>query len=1085
MTDSGAKNLLEVAYETLGYNGGDLLAVDDQTIMDDTTAYLDKGQWLEVCRHINNIDNFKAEKIFFVDNNPVIVFVNAPETDRGHVHEIFNNIWCMARPRILFLATPGELYVYDLSQSPARGPDELKPLKFVKNAAEVAAKLKNYRREQVESGDLFNTEPFGPISQRADHMLIEDLKILRRQLSQMGLGEKDKITYIHALIGRSIFIRYLEDRKILNREYFDSIAARDEKWRRILDTPPDLPDMHPGMTDRLYVRVLNDIDFTFALFSQLSIDFNGNMFPSDPAERNVFSSDHLRLIRDFLTGALGGQKNLFFWAYRFDIIPIELISNIYEEFYHYNPAAQKNADSKNGTHYTSIPLVEFILSRTLTVEVLENKPGIIDPACGSGIFLVEAFRRIVRYETNRLNKPRLSFRELEELLKNRIAGIENNEQAIRITAFSLYIAFLHCQESKSILAQIQREKKLPYLIYTKNKAEGKKYFDILLQYDAFAVESSQLPEALKKRFTADCADIVIGNPPWGSLSGNAGENKEALQTMKHWCRENKRPIPTDNETAQAFLWRSLQLVKPGGMCGLLISATIFLKNSENHREFKNKFLSSVTVNEFVNFTLCRTVFFNKAISPFAALFFKRETPSPDSIIRYQTVKKYSNVSKSKEVVLDKNDFKFFTQRDTDMSDIWKIYLFGNHRDHALVSRLRLYPELEDYMDISTSGEGYKVGSGKHDVPWLKQLKTLTRDPGFFPKYGAIPFDKLPYGPGKAERSRKIEIYKDLRLLVKKGIIQSDVPRGQIISRLESKAFAYSARFFSIKLKMPNIDNYKIVLAILRSTLARYYFFMTTSCWATWHDEVLTHEIRSLPIAFPENEDLKSRLLRIIDDIIESIPGFMNGAREINRLENLLDEAVFDLYSLSQPDRELIRERCHLDIDFLYNGLESDACSQIHSPNINRGTLETLERIGNDSNRFNSLIPYLETFQKQWASFIEDDKEFLWQVIAPPGTRMIAVIFTLIDKGDMSPDGEYRKDMENIKDWKDILSQLAEDNRYPIGRRIYIDGMVKLVGSRQIIIIKRSEVQLWTRGAARDDADATLLRTLKKDYRSRT
>lgn len=1085
------ENLLDVSYEALEYNAGVLLDVDDQTVMDDTEAYLNKGQWLELCRHINNTNNFKAEKIFFVDNNPVIVFVNAPETDRGHLHEIFNNIWCMARPRILFLATPVELYVYDLSQSPARNPDELNPLQTIKKATEVATKLKDYRREQVESGDIFNVEDIGFISHRADNMLIEDLKILRSQLSQKGLDNEEKIVYAHALIGRSIFIRYLEDRGILNREYFYSIAARDEKWLHILDTPPDIPGMHPGMTDRLYIRVLTDIDFTFALFSKLSFDFNGNMFPSDPAEREVVSSEHLLLIRDFLTGVVQKQKKLFFWAYRFDIIPIELISTIYEEFYHYKINSKKNVKSEYGTHYTSIPLVEFVLSRTLTVEVLEKKPRIIDPACGSGIFLVEAFRRIVRYETKRLNKPQLSYRELEDLLENRIAGIEMNEEAARITAFSLYIAFLHCQESRSILTQIQRENKLANLIYTKKKIKGKKYFDILLACNAFTIESSHLPEAVKKRFTADCTDIVIGNPPWGSISSNVKENKHALQAMNRWCKENNLPGPTDNETAQAFLWRSLKLVKPGGMCGLLVSANIFLKNSDKHRKFKKKFLSLVTVKEFINLTLCRTIFFNQAISPFAAIFFKKETPHPDSIILYRTITKTGNIAKSKEVVLDKNDFKFFTQHDTAMADIWKIYLFGNHRDHALISRLRLYPELKDYMNLSTSGEGYKVGNKRHVVPWLKKLKTLTSDPEFFPKYGPIPFDRLPNGPGKAEGPRKIEIYKGLRLLVKKGIIQRAVPRGQIISRIESAEFAYSARFSSIKLKEANIDSYKIVLAVLRSTLARYYFFMTSSCWAAWHDEVLTHELRSLPIAFPGNDKLENRLLRIIDGIIEYVPTFMNSSGKIKGLENDLDEAVFDLYSLSSADRELIRERCRLDIDLLYNGSESIAYSPIRISGINRGTLETLERMNNyqgsprldaDPDNYVFLIPYLEIFLKQWAPFIEEGKEFLWQVVAPPGIRMIAVIFTLIDRGDMPPDtGGYEiGNTEDIRAWQEVLSQLAGDNRYPIVKRIYIDGMMKIVTARRIIIVKRREARLWTRSAARDDADATLLRALKKE-----
>lgn len=1097
MTDSGANNLLEVSCTELGYNGGDLIDVDDLTIMNDTSAYLDKGPWLEVTRHINDINHFKVKKIFFVDNNPVIVFVNTPETDHGRLHEIFNNIWCMARPRILFLALPGELYVYDLSQSPARSPEELNPLEFAKSAAEVAAKLKNYRREQVESGDIFNIEPFRPISQRADHMLIEDLKTLRRQLSQMDLDDKDKITYIHALIGRSIFIRYLEDREILNRDYFDTIAARDKKWQRILDTPPDLPEMQPGMRDRLYVRVLNDIDFTFALFSQLSVDFNGNMFPCDPLERELFTIDHLRLVRDFLTGAIGEQKNLFFWAYRFDIIPIELISNIYEEFYHYKTYYKKKDKDENGTHYTSIPLVEFVLSRTLTVEVLEKAPRIIDPACGSGIFLVEAFRRIVRFESRRLNKPRLSFQELEELLKTRIAGIEMNEEAVRITAFSLYIAFLHFQESKSILTQIRQENKLAYLVYTGNKTESKKYFDILLQYDAFAVESSRLPEDIKKRFTSDCADIVIGNPPWGSISGKSKENIDRLQMMAQWFKNRNQPKPTDNETGQAFLWLSLQLAKPGGTCGLLLSANIFLKNSDNHREFKKQFLSSVTVNEFVNFTLCREVFFTGAISPFGAVLFKKETPSPDAIILYQTVRKTGNVSKSKEVVSDKNDLKFFTHRETDMPDIWKVYLFGNHRDHALISRMRLYPEFKTIIDPTASGDGFKKGNEKDDAGALKEFDVLPT--GKFLKYGPFSRGQFEPFPEKVERFGNINCYDGVRLLIRKGMSRKESPKGQFFTRLEETRFAYNSSIYGIKLLSPDIDRYKIVLAILRSTLARYYFLMVAARWGVWRDELLPHEILSFPIAFPGSDALEERLLLTIDRIINYVPGLMKGSEDIKRLENELDEAVFDLYSLSGADRELVRERCHLDFDFYFNGLDSVACKPVRLPGINRGTLETLERMENENHRgtrgliddeygyYGSLVPYLAVFQKQCGPFIENGKEFQWQVIAPPGIRMIAVIFTLIDKGSMAAeDAEYpgNSNTDDLKAWQDILSQLAEDTRYPIGKRIYIDGLVKLAGSQQIIIIKRNEVRLWTRRAARDDADAMLFRALKKGYHPR-
>ena len=84
---------------------------------------------------------------------------------------------------------------------------------------------------------------------------------------------------------------------------------------------------------------------------------------------------------------------------------------------------------------------------------------------GSGIFLVEAFRRIVRHRVYQNQRQRLSWQELREILKNQIAGIEINSEAIRITAFSLYLALLNYQEPRNILSQIKRGEKLPFLIW--------------------------------------------------------------------------------------------------------------------------------------------------------------------------------------------------------------------------------------------------------------------------------------------------------------------------------------------------------------------------------------------------------------------------------------------------------------------------------------------------------------------------------------------------------------------------------------------------------------------------------------------
>jgi type I restriction-modification system DNA methylase subunit len=80
-----------------------------------------------------------------------------------------------------------------------------------------------------------------------------------------------------------------------------------------------------------------------------------------------------------------------------------------------NIDTQENKKKKkvsHGTHYTPATLVEFLLMKVLTVDKLKTSPRVIDPACGSGIFLVEAFRRIVRFELYKKKNKQLSFDRL-------------------------------------------------------------------------------------------------------------------------------------------------------------------------------------------------------------------------------------------------------------------------------------------------------------------------------------------------------------------------------------------------------------------------------------------------------------------------------------------------------------------------------------------------------------------------------------------------------------------------------------------------------------------------------------------------
>jgi type I restriction-modification system DNA methylase subunit len=985
----------------------------------------------------------------------------------------------MANPRLLFISTPSELNVYDLANKPVREIEELHPLETVKNVSDIASTLKKFRRESVEMGEVFGDERFGKIDSRADKTLINDIKILREKLFQEGLNDEKLLKYAHALIGRSIFIRYLEDRGILTKDYFYNAAGNNPQWKKLLEEKSSKPDLYPGVSDSLYLKSLSNFEFTYHLYEKLADDFNGDMFPTDQDEEKEVKVEHLLLLQKFLKGDVQDQERLFFWAYKFDIIPIELISNIYEELYHHEDLTRGNRKSRkgkrgsHGTHYTPASLVEFLLMKVLTVDKLKTSPRVIDPACGSGIFLVEAFRRIVRFELYKKKNKQLSFGRLEEILKNQIAGIELNSEAVRITAFSLYLAFLHYQEPPDILRQINAGNKLPHLIYTDNdkKKKGKKYFDILIEANAFTVEKEISDEEVKKKFLNDCADVVVGNPPWGKVSKDDEHGNAALM----WCKREKKVI-SDKEKSQAFIWRAIDLLKDRGTASLLVSSGVLLKYSGKSNRFKQDFLGSIRLQEVVNFVNVREVFFNNAISPFISVVFKKEMPSPTAKINYWTARRTRVIENTKCVVLDRTDFKFFRYFAAAALDIWKIYYFGNHRDHSLISGLRSYPQFKTFeVKNLERRQGFKESEkDRKDSGWLKQYKFLPSE-YLDKRYGYTDFGtKLKTVPSRVKEKGIPGIYEGMRILMKRGPTGNDYGEdGHIIARLETEAFAFKHSINCLKLESNKEEDYKVLLGILWSSLLRYYFFMISSSWPIWHDQIYVIEILNMPVTFPGDEKLKKKIIKIVDKLRNYKHKGLGDKEELKKLENDLNEAIFELYMLTEEDCDLIMDRCKYDIDFFYN----PSVIPIEFGDVTFGTFESLPA---DRSNQKGMKGYLYAFLKSWNPELEKGKEFNWQIVRHPTVPMAAVIFTLQDKGEekiqnISPD--------ELLEWRKILSILEKATQIPYSTKIYIEGIVRLVTKNQIIIIKRNEERLWTRSAAYEDVEATILQAMEKEKRS--
>lgn len=1055
MQSNDAKQLLEAAYDNLGYYEGDLQETKIDPLDFSLEDWITKGAWLTLGKKVG------IERILFVNGNPVIVFARLDTDDSEILRSIYNKIWCMARPRLLFLAKPGELAVYDLSETPVKSSREWQnrtALDLVHDVREVAEKLRAYRIEQLENGLLFKDPRFDSLEYRADKLLIRDLKIVRAALAEKGLGG-NKLKHAHALIGRSMFIRYLEDRDILTTEYFNDVARSRKDWEQLLNKKPEKPDIDPRMERLLYPRVLSSKDFTYALFTKLAEDFNGDMFPQSEEEQSIVTQEHLTLLQGFLRGDTNIQKRLFFYAYRFNIIPIELISNIYEEFYQAENGKQKTQAS----YYTPPALVEFMLSQALTLDRLEDNPKIIDPACGSGIFLVEAFKRIVRYRSY-VDKQRLKFQNLVEILREQIAGIDINSEAIQVTAFSLYLAMLDFIEPPDILSHIKAGNTLPHLIAGDGTRDSGS-LNILIVSNAFKASD----EIHELRFSSHSADIVIGNPPWGNPNRQDEVALQANAVALNWCAEHGYPVG-DKERSQTFLWKAKDLLRPDGLCALLVSTGVLFKHSPKSINFRKMLLSSVTIESIYNFAHTRKFFFKESNSPFAIIVFKNASVEMDHLIHYWSAKATSNVQSLQAVLLNKTDLKLIKHSDAIKNDtIWKIYWWGSHQDEALIKYISMFERLRKFTKPGLFGRGFDASSEKMNANWLQDYRSLPTDK--FHRYGPLDFKSLEAVPEKVNRRGTKEIYSGLRLLVKRGIEEKKSPKGMIIARIDNQEFCFRNSIHGIKLTTEEDWRYKIVLGILWSSLARYYYFLTSSSWGIWHHDIHVDELLNLPIRFPEDETLRDELLEIVDRLRDSYPIdsmlldnklILRGDKPINLidLEHRLDEAIFKVYELSEAEKDSIRDLCNIGIEYYYDRSNSKASQQV----------VTEKQDGSDM-----INDYVDAFLQLWSRQLDVEDEFDWRIFAPSGKGMVAAIFEVKRKGALAK-GQII--FSNDK-WNQILQNEFFSTPYH-SRNIYLDGIARVVTHSEIIIIKRNERRFWTRSMAREDAEATLVQAMNRE-----
>ena len=792
---------------------------------------------------------------------PLIYFSAMDKYDAQKVAELHRLSWNMGEAPLLFVVTPDQLKVFNNYESPRKKDGCLDPevalidvISLVTDLETQRRELQQYNRSLLETGEYWRSSKVRFDSKtRVDSTLISNLKIMRRTLInkikiRLTSEEFDEInigSIVHGLLSRSILIKYLEERKdTSNNSVFPS-----NFFSRFLKEA------------ETYTDILTSKEATYSLFACLEEKFNGDMLPLIPNEETIIIVEDLLELRQFLLGdTVLESRQLTLWPlYSFDVIPIQLISSIYELFFHLSEAD----DDDKGTYYTPLHLVDMLMDEVYPWEGEYSPTTFLDPSCGSGIFLVEAYRRIICRWMKSNNTTSINNTQLTSLLENSIYGVDRNKEAVRVASFSLSLAMCDFLDPRSIWDQLR----FPKLIHNNLSVD-----------DFFSHES---------KFNQKQYDLVIGNPPWQS---------QLTELAIEYLRKNKKVVG-DKQIAQAFSLKSADLCKKSGTVCLLMPSKGFLFNrSRKSIEYRKNFFTNNSVSVIINFSAYRKFLFDHASGPAAGIIYSPVESDGSNPIFYCTPKPLYTVEDIRKFSVEPNDICRIPMDIIWNDKIWKIAMWGGPRDLELIDKLQsTYRDLDYFIEKSEmcSAEGFKRGNRSKicndfiDFP-VVDAKT------FYPFY--IHPDKLKkinYNSFERMSDKNRKIFSAPHLVMKQ-------------SHKDSRFFAvvldYDAVFNHSLLGIHgDINLLKYLCLIINSKLFSYYHLMTSRTWMVERDALEAGDIRSMPVPKPTDKELEDSV-KLFDEIVNSSD------------ETKLNEFVFKLYRLESYEVLLVNDA----IDYIYD-----------------------------------------------------------------------------------------------------------------------------------------------------------------------
>lgn len=655
IADDGAVPALDGLVAVAGYDRAGQ-APEEIAVMEKAAAYGARAVFFEAGRH----GRAPVAQAFIFDARDGL-----DDTAFAALHK---RLWSWGGIPLAYRTSPGCVRLFRCAHKPDfAGPDGVpvcKPVSTLELGAKVARLDVWWDAARIRNGTIWDDPHACQVmlsaKEAAHRTLVEAVRGLAGQLAQRELLDP---RLRRRLLILSLLIAYLEERRVL--------------------LPDDFAEALPGATQ--FFEVLGDGPALIRLLEALEERFNGHVFRLTEAERAALSaSGELSAYARLVEGYEDASGQLSLWRlYSFADLPVELISNIYQLF----------VTDAASSIYTPPALVRLILEEALSWERLDDLMAgegvILDPACGSGVFLVEAYKRLVLHWRARHDWQRPGVDELRPLL-HRVHGVDLEEGAVELAAFSLCLSLCDALEPADIRSSV---KLFPPLA------------NITLHWSCFF-------DAREAGLIQAPVAVILGNPPFASSLTTPG----AARSYKAY---GKRFEPlADKQLAYLFLHEAMELLADDGVLAM-VEPSGFLYN-QNALAFRQRFFSRWDVRELLDFVSVRGLFKKGDADPKVVIVIaEKRAPAAARKLLHAVFRRGGRAAAEQGFDIDHYDLHWVRSEDATTSrDVWRANLLGGSRVRSFIERLRTFPTLRDFARQRgwDFGEGFIAGLKGHSRP---------------------------------------------------------------------------------------------------------------------------------------------------------------------------------------------------------------------------------------------------------------------------------------------------------------------------------------------------------------------------------